>query len=174
MDVWITTLPLPPSVNEYLMPVVGRVKRNKFGKLYGQGRLVKTTVHKKYDSDVTLWVLKHSKQIEAFKEEVFMAMKAKEARKDPYALCVDMFFCFHRDRIFTVNNKLGRLDRDNRIKPMQDQLSKIIGLDDKYVFSGIAEKVSCENEEDECTILRIREFKPRTKNQILSTIDSRL
>lgn len=171
--VWIESFPLPPSVNNYLMPVAGKVKfSQKRQKHYRQGHLVKTKEHKQYETDCTLWALQHQETLERIKERIFFAMKKSEAAGDRFALKVDTYFVFHETRLFTVNNKIERLDRDNRLKPFQDNIKHIIGLDDKYIFSGNVEKVSTKDWSKECVIIKIAVTRPRTDLEIIKMMEA--
>lgn len=152
-SVWIQNLPLPPSVNEYLMPV--------------QGRLVKTGIHIEYDKMFTMWTMRNKSYVDKLRTKV------AELKQDcNFGLQVDMYFCFHQPRIYALNGDVKQLDRDNRIKPATDQMHKLIGIDDRYIFSGNSEKVTTNRKEDECLIVKISTMRPRSKEEILSLIKS--
>lgn len=171
--VWILDFPLPPSVNSYLMPVAGKIKKNKLTKnSYRQGMLVKTQAHRDYESECILWSLQIKERLDKIKERIFFAMKAAENDQVPFALKVDLYFCLEHSRLITKNNKVQRIDRDNRIKPATDQLHHILGIDDKYIFAGNAEKVTAQSKDEECVIIRISITRPRTKTQILELASS--
>ena len=162
--IWIYDLPLPPSVNEYLMPIAGPTKYSfNRGRRFQQARLVKTAIHKKYELSIDNWINKNIESVRSLQKLVAEEVNHNLKAGKPFALKVDMYFVFEKSRILTKNNKAERLDRDNRIKPLQDQLSKIIGIDDKYIFSGNAEKLICSTREAECSMIRITTTQPRTR-----------
>jgi Holliday junction resolvase RusA-like endonuclease len=167
--IWIYDLPLPPSVNEYLMPIAGPTKYSfNRGRRFQQARLVKTAIHKKYEQIVEYWINKNKESVTTLQKLISSEMNHNLKANKPFALKIDMYFVFEKSRILTKNNKAERLDRDNRIKPLQDQLSKIIGIDDKYIFSGNAEKLICSTKEEECSMIRISITQPRSKTQVIS------
>ena len=111
-----------------------------------QGRLIKTTEARSYESTFKLYELRHFKQIEAIRS----AFKAK-------TLSVDYFFVFHKARVLTKQNTLKKIDVANRVKIIQDCLSKIIDIDDCFFVTGKLEKLWCEDAKDEQVIVKISE-----------------
>lgn len=81
-------------------------------------------------------------------------------------LRVDTWFAFENSRIWTKDGQPKVIDADNRRKPMQDGLAQMLGIDDKWFFSGNIEKVTCVSKEYECTIIRILPVKARTLTEI--------
>lgn len=170
---WILDFPLPPSVNSYLMPVAGKIKfSQKRKKHYTPGRLVKTKEHIAYESECTMWILQNRQMVEKIKERIFFALKAAENDFKPFALRVDFYFCFEHSRVLTVNHKIQQRDRDNFLKPATDQLKNVLGIDDKYIFSGNVEKVTAKTKDEECVLIRVSVTRPRTKEQILDLVKS--
>lgn len=147
--VWVDGLPLPPTVNDYLIPV--------------RNRLVKTKTHADYDRQFSMWVIRNLDGINSMKHKIKLILNQREYK----ALRVDMYFCFHEPRLISKLGDIQKLDRDNRIKPATDQMHKLIGVDDKHIFAGNSEKVITQRKDEECLIVRISTMKPRTKQQIL-------
>ena len=110
------------------MPIAGPTKYSfNRGRRFQQARLVKTAIHKKYEQTVEYWINKNKESVKALQSLISSEMNHNLKANKPFALKIDMYFVFEKSKILTKNNKAERLDRDNRIKPLQDQLSKIIG-----------------------------------------------
>jgi Holliday junction resolvase RusA-like endonuclease len=163
---WIFNFPLPPSVNEYLLPVAGKLKYNKFGKPYRQGHLTKSKVFKDYENRCQVWALQNKRSLQPIIDQLHDLKFKSEFIKQPFAIRADVYFAFEHSRLITVNNKVEQLDRDNRLKPLQDMLGKILGIDDKHVFSGICEKVTTTSRDLECAVIRMELMTPRTLDQV--------
>lgn len=96
--------------------------------------------------------------------------KIQDWIKGGFVLRMDTFFVFEQERIWTKDVNPQVLDADNRRKPMQDGVSKIIGVDDKYIFSGNVEKATCVNKDFEQCLVRIMPVKGRTLQEIHNLI----
>lgn len=107
-----------------------------------QSRLIKTPEARRYESGIQLYGLKFFRQIEAIKN-VFQDK----------TLCVDYYFVFHKSRVLTKKDALKRLDVANRVKIIQDCVSKLIQIDDCQFVSGKIEKLWCEDAKDEQVIV---------------------
>jgi len=159
--IWITNFPVPPSTND-LYETTGRavIKVNKQGKKYYG---VKTS---RYGSKE----LQHYKaQCKSFynlnhKALDEIAIKIKSWISQGYVIRMDSFVAFEYSRVWSKENQPKQIDADNRRKALQDSICEILGIDDKFVFSGIMEKVTCENEE-QC-LINFQPLKPRTINDI--------
>lgn len=160
--IWLVNFPLPPSVNEYLMPVSGGLARNKKGKLYEKGRWVKTEPHRVYVKKCNEWAVLHNTAWVQIKDQIQGEVRAARAANKKFGFRVDAFFAFENSRLWTQENTPQRLDADNRLKPCRDALADLLGIDDKYFFSGSCEKVSTPSKDQECTFLRISPMTPRT------------
>ncbi len=160
--IWLMNFPLPPSVNDYLMPVAGKLKMNKKGKLYRAGHFVKTPVHIEYRKLCNLWVLQHKRAFDEIQNHLLGRVHVAREKKQRIAFRVDHYFAFEESRIWTVNNLPERIDADNRVKPCRDAIADMLGIDDKYFFSGFFEKVSTNSKDSECTAIRISQMVPRT------------
>lgn len=162
----IENFPSPPSVNNSLMPIMGKIKFNKRGKPYAQGRMVKTPHHHDYTAACLAWSLHYQAGLGKFRTELLMKRRACEEQKKTFALKVEYFFFMHRSKLLTVNAKPEQLDVDNRIKPCQDNLMQILNLDDKHIFSVTAEKVCILDSDKERVMISISEFTPRSGTQV--------
>lgn len=162
----LADFPLPPSVNSALMPVMSKIKYNKKGKPYATGRMVKTYEHLGYTSACISWSMGYKNHLAKYKYELLTQRRKSEALKEPFALKVEYFFFMHRSKIITLAGKPEENDVDNRIKPCQDNLFKILNIDDSHVFPVYAEKVSIPDNEKERVIIRISSFKARTGEEI--------
>ncbi len=160
--IWLVNFPLPPSVNEYLMPIAAGFGRTKTGKKYQKARFVKTEPHRVYMQKCLEWRLLHNTGFLQIRAEMQEKVRAARAAKEKIAFRVDTYFAFDDSRLWTVNNLPEQLDADNRLKPCRDALSKLLEIDDKYFFSGFFEKISADAKHLECTYIRISQAQPRT------------
>lgn len=147
---WITDFPLAPSVNSYLMPVV----------IKGQTRLVKKKIHREFLDQCHRWASDNKKEVDQIRKSLQrqLAIAKKESRQ--FALAVEMYF------VFGKGPRVSNNDADNRVKPTLDAIVSIFGIDDRYVYSGLYEKVSATDGGQECTILRINQTTPRLQTQV--------
>ena len=174
MNTIFLDFPLPPSVNDYLMPVAGKVKINKYGKPYRAGHLTKTKIHDDFWKECVRWHLSAVPEMARIRAKIMEAKRESEARGELFALRVDMYFVFHVDRLISNRLDSKKLDRDNRIKPATDAISKLLLIDDKYFYAGFSEKVTTENKENECTIIQITQTSPRTLQDVMDQMKKSL
>jgi Holliday junction resolvase RusA-like endonuclease len=160
--IWLVNFPLPPSVNEYLMPVAAGWRTSKTGKRYQKARFVKTEPHTIYLEKCRAWRLLHNTAWTELRAELQGKVRAARAAKEKIAFRVDTFFAFEDSRLWTSGNLPQQLDADNRLKPCRDALAHLLEIDDKYFFSGFFEKVSAPSKPEECTFIRISACTPRT------------
>lgn len=163
--IWINSLPVPPSAND-MYETTGRIvtKRNKSGKIYTG---VKTGRY-------------GSKELEHFKKQCKSFYDLNKVKIDEISLILqdwinqgmvlrlDCYVALERARVWTLDNKAKQIDADNRRKALQDAISSMLNINDKWIFSGIMEKVTCENKPDEQCFLCFTPMKPRTINDIRS------
>ena len=171
MIVWINNFPLAPSVNNSLIPIAGKLVRNKYGKLYRQGRMIKSNEAKVFDQMCHYWALQNSGNLSVIKNELKKIKMLAELKREPFALKVECFVVFEYGRIFTVNKKAEQLDADNRLKKTLDGLKIVLGIDDKTFFSSSCEKVTTHSKELECAMIRISLMRPRTREDIKAMMD---
>lgn len=159
--------PLPPSVNEYLVPVVSnKYSFDKKGKPYRKAHFVKSDIHRNYLKRCQEWKFHNNLNwLEVQRRLQEIKKQAQDSRKQ-FALRMDHYFAFEKSRLWTVNNLAQQIDCDNRMKPCRDAVANLLDIDDKYFFSGFIEKVSAPTKEAECTIIKITLMTPRTLEQV--------
>jgi hypothetical protein len=139
MEFWLDGFPMPPSINEQLMSV--------------RGRLIKTKKAREFDKQVNEYCRANRAIIKEIKKELTPALAMQ-------GLKIDCFFAFHEDRLVTKTKKakdwLKVLDANNRLKSTLDGISKALEIDDKFFIAGNCEKVSCKSLEDQRVLIRIK------------------
>lgn len=144
---------MPPSINQQLMSV--------------RGRMIKTRVAHQFDSEVNRFIIKNLRNAEKIRDEIRPILKENGLR-------IDCFFCFHEPRVLTKTKKakdwVKVLDANNRLKSTLDAVSRLIGVDDKFFFTGICEKVICKSLDEEQVIIKITPTTLRTLDQIKKQI----
>ncbi len=145
MQYILFTCPLPPSVNESLASV--------------NGRLIKTLKSRKFLTQA----------IDAFKTDATYRDALSLAGgwvKAKYALKVDCYFVWPRNQILTTGAKAQnwahRRDAHNRIKQLHDALSEAMMIDDMYFFAGDTEKIINDKIQEPYAMVRITKHTPRT------------
>lgn len=124
-------IPIPPTSNNLYSSV--------------RGRLIKSIEGRKYEAALKLYSLRNFKLIEKIKEQL----------KPNDTLRVECYFIFHKNRIISKKGEYKKLDATNRIKALHDALSEMIGIDDKQFISISADKIICENVDDEQVVVLI-------------------
>lgn len=74
---------------------------------------------------------------------------------------MDCYIAFEKSRLFTQKGDVKQIDSDNLRKSLQDGFCKLLNIDDKYVFCGNTEKISCERKESECAIIKLYPITPK-------------
>lgn len=159
----IKNFPMPPSVNSTLMPVMGKIRFNKKGKPYGQGRMIKTDKYLEYESRCIQWQLSHRTGLAAIKEEITEYKKDLESNKEFLSFKVQIFAVFPKEKILGKKNEVLSRDADNLAKPLLDNLFRALCIDDKYVFKTEIEKVIGDSE---YAIVRISPYRTPPENEI--------
>ena len=162
IDIVIKDFPMCPSVNKCWMPIIGKVKY-KNGRPYGAGRLVKTKDYTDFEARCVSWELRYKSGLQSLKNDIILRKQELAKQGKILALKLELFAIFPRDKIFTSSGKLEIIDADNRIKPAQDVLSKILCLDDKHIFKNEIEKVSGSSE---YMVIKITEHIPHDETTI--------
>lgn len=169
--IWIKKFPLPPSVNEYLMPSIGKLKINKkTGKSYTSAGWIKTAVHRVFEEDCHIWRYKNLAEYKNILKAMDQIKEEYKQKGKHLILRIDICFVFHYSRVWTVGGGIKRIDADNRLKPCLDAISSLLGLDDAHFFSDSCEKVTATNKEDEGAYIKISTMEPRTVENILELI----
>ena len=149
---WIQNFPLPPSVNNMLASV--------------NGRLIKTGSHKKYRQDCLNWSVINHKTFWPIRNELLGIQTQMEREGKIFALSIDFLFVFHVEQLIGKKGQLKALDADNRLKPARDALAACLTIDDKHFVSGYYEAVTTSALGGECCIIRIRQTNLRDVSQI--------
>lgn len=174
MILWITAFPLPPSINEYLIPVAGQLKTSKTGKTYRGSAWVKTEKHRIFEQDCLTWKYKnHSLYKRAF-DTIQFAKEICKKNGEFLILRTDAYFVFHEKRVWTLEKSIKRLDADNRLKPCLDAISKMLEIDDSHFFASGCEKITTSNKEAEGAYIRISIVNPRKLESLLGVIASEM
>ncbi len=157
-EIILLGIPLPPSANEQLMTARPNGKRFT--------RMIKTLKARAFDDDLRLWMLKNKSEIFEIREKA----KAMISDDSKTFLRVDCYFAFQNDRLFSKTKKakdfVKRLDANNRLKSSLDALSHILNIDDRYFWTGLCEKVSCESAHDEQVIIKVSAWTAKTISQV--------
>lgn len=154
---------MPPSANEIYETNVTKVWKQKKG---GGKYLGFKTSRRRADC-----LIEFQLKCQSFKNcnlENFRRIQKQciEWINQGYVLRLDSFFVFENSRVWTKAGHPQQMDADNRRKPLQDAVTNLIGIDDKWVFSGNIEKATCDSKEYEQCIARITPTNCRSLNQI--------
>jgi len=112
----IKGFPMPPSANV----------------LYAnspQGGRFKTAKYKQYETQAQIWIYKNGHQLITAQEQI-------KSLKHGEVLSVERDFYFRSDRIISSKGTPLKNDTSNRIKALDDILSKMLGIDDSYFWDG--------------------------------------
>lgn len=101
-----------------------------------------------YQARVKDWAMEHFVEVR----------QARESIKHWEALEVHLTVCLPKDKLFTQNDDVKRLDITNRVKAAHDSVLGLLGIDDKLVFKATCEKIVGK----ERAILCIKEYKARS------------
>lgn len=149
----IKNFPFPPSANEMYATNV-----HKFRDPAGKMR-VKTSRRR---SEILEKFYENCEKFKSINRNNMLLIRSQIQSwvNDGKVIGMDCFVIVERSRIFTRNGYLEAFDADNRRKALQDGICSIIGIDDKYVFRGITEKVTCDRKDLECAIIKIYPMNP--------------
>lgn len=128
---------MPPSVNK--SKTIHRYTK----------RIIKSEEYRIYEDKITKWKLNNFHALRAIEIEV-----REELSKHKF-FYVQRFFCFCKKNVFYKNGNQRKNDISNRIKILDDTLSKILGIDDTRFVLGSEELILVENESLEQVIVRI-------------------
>ncbi len=127
--------PMPPSQNKIYSSV--------------RGRLIKSAIARKFDSDCDFWDYARKRTVEQIK----LNLAAIIANGGYFR--VDCQFVFHTSKVLSKKGTLKRLDPANRLKCLHDNLARILGIDDTFFVSGSFSKVICDDIKQEQVIITI-------------------
>lgn len=121
-QITLKDLPMPPSANN-LHATIWKTKRR-----------VRTKEYNIYEQMMNLWASTHQVQLNN-------ARQLTIALKKDQAIRVDRTYWFQRSSVLTKTGEPKRNDTSNRIKALDDSLSALLGIDDKYFWEGSFEKL---------------------------------
>ncbi len=166
--------PLPPTVNR---SYENRTVRRKNGRGFAISRR-KSDVLSAFVAQCLRYRMANFSQV------MQASAKMKEIINSGDFIDVECLFLIHRDKMLTKGVLRGRgpdksliganqpkgTDGNNYVKGCIDGLVKITGIDDKWFLRGSFEKIPCEDEENECAIIRMTRHKLRAMRD-LSNLD---
>ena len=114
-------LPMPPSANQRMVPV--------------NGRLIKSSDCRIYDKAIQIWMLRE-------KSRLFETRKTiREWVDHGFLLKIHADFYWPKEKLICKSGHPKKNDLDNRLKTLLDAVSDIIDLDDKYLIAIEAHKL---------------------------------
>lgn len=132
--------------------------------------MVKSDAHRKYEAECYAWSLKYQKSLAALRAEINQERIKTESTGQVFALKVEAYVCLKRDRVLTEDNKPQQVDSSNFMKSLEDNLFKILGIDDRYVFPISIEKVWIDDDSEECSVIKITKAKIKSKSEVLKSL----
>lgn len=82
-----------------------------------------------------------------------------------YMVRLDLYFFAHGTRLYTQKNEVRKYDTSNLIKPIEDEVAKMLRIDDSYFFYGSHEKAETKRPDPFCNLM-LKPWKPRTFQEI--------
>ena len=149
----IRNFPFPPSANEMYATNVHKYKKpdGKMGVKTSQRR---SEVLENFYTQCDLFEKINKKNMDLIRSQI------EKWIGQGRMLGMDCYVVVEYDRVITKDGKPHQFDADNRRKALQDGICSILGIDDKYVFRGITEKVTCNRKDSECAIIKIYPMTP--------------
>jgi len=144
----IRGLPLPPSANGLHKSFVRKGSRKVVR--------VKSDAYNRYIRQMSHWKMNNFKGIPGLRKWIEKHNQGPE----PLRLWVERQFMLHRSTIWTKKNTVKKFDVTNRIKALDDEISKLIGLDDSHIWGGSEEKIETNEEIPQCVNIIIRLYVP--------------
>lgn len=83
---------------------------------------------------------------------------------------VNRYFCFHYSSLWTLAATPKIMDVSNRLKAFDDELAKLLQVDDSRFWLGIEEKILIGDEHPECVIVEISPYRQRQKQDLLNEL----
>lgn len=110
----LNKFPMPPSVNQ--------LYANNFNGS-GRGRY-KTKIYQQFEKDCQMWQVRNWQKVASAQLEL----------KDANFVSLKAAFYFPKNLIITKLGKAKKLDLDNRLKGLLDQLTDLLKFDDSSIF----------------------------------------
>lgn len=150
----INNFPFPPSVNEMYESHIKYIK-TKSGKKIAKTYRRRSIELESFYERCYLFKARNRINFEIITKQV------NDWLSNGKVLKLDIEVLVEKSRVFTVQGVPKQFDADNRAKAVLDGLSKILGIDDKYVFSVSIEKVTCSQKDMECAQIKIIPISPK-------------
>jgi Endodeoxyribonuclease RusA len=125
----------------------------------GQARILKTKEARQFDDKVFSYIALNNRYIQKIRQEIEVTLK------QGYQLQGYSYVCLPKKMIWTQKDTVKKFDQNNRLKPLIDAVSRIIGVDDSHFFYDHIEKVECEEEEAHC-VVAIGPYRPAKKSEL--------
>ena len=155
----LSAFPMPPSSNHLYVSFVRNGKNiRKPSKELNQYK--KQMEKWKFINLLAMQKLHHWMEYEAWQHD----LKAERLYR------LDRYFCFPYSKIWTKEGKPKKLDASNRIKAFDDCFCDMIGVDDKRIWSGVAEKVTLEETRQPCVIVKIRPIRSKDWKGLINSL----
>lgn len=84
---------------------------------------------------------------------------------------IDLYIAFTPSRLFTKDGRRKQLDASNRIKPIHDALADILGIDDRFFYTGQSEAVLADGG-SECVLVKMRLAPVRTMSDVTREMEA--
>lgn len=98
-------------------------------------RRVSTAVLREFKALTHIWSVGNRARLRRIEKKIHDTQGAK--------LCLVLIFKFEEQKLFLKDKKTPRrLDTSNRIKAAEDAITGLLGIDDRWVFKIIAEKIT--------------------------------
>lgn len=150
----LISVSMPPSVNEYLAVV--------------RGRLIKTKVFREF----------LVKALQEIKHDIyFKNQKAilKTWIHQDLTLDLNCYFFWSPDKVFTKGikamHKVKKKDVSNRVKPLHDAIAEAFDIDDMFFFKHSEEKCTDDRNLNPYVLIEIKPHKPRTIHDVMRELN---
>jgi len=140
--------------------------------LYGQNKFTGRRFKNDngYSKDFQLWWQSNYKMMQEATRELTIAIE-----KHALMIRVDRYFCFHTNSLYTKKGRRAKImDVSNRIKAFDDNLANHLMIDDKFFWKGTEEKIEVNEDVQECVIVRIRPYRPRTLSELKKALNLKI
>ena len=120
-------LPMSPTVNKMYATSVK----------YGRSHRFKTRDAKDFEHAMRAYYFQFKNQLD------LVSTVLQGYISNGYALEINRYFFFQPGQLLTKKFTAKKMDVSNRIKALDDEVSKMISIDDKFFFHGTEGKVMC-------------------------------
>jgi hypothetical protein len=145
----LLNLPVPPSANGLYKSVMLKRPNRK-----PTMRRVKTREYVIYSNQMQHWRLQNHRGVRALNAWILATFPERPGAQP--LIWLDRFFHLHRSTLWTQKNTVKKYDVTNRIKALDDELTKIIELDDCLIWGGSEEKNEIPEEVQPCVNIIIK------------------